>query len=569
MIINLLKIFLLLAFCIGSAHASENSPKELRVQLPWTHNSQFTGLYVAEFRKHFEKEGIKVKLIEGSPEKDAAKELANGNVDISINGLAGAWKASQDGAQITNVAQIVTGSAALVVCRISSGVYGPNDIAGKSIGVFSDYDKAIVKELLQKNKIPEESVNFMIQQPQGIDLVNNKAACVTALVFDQYLRIMENGVPYSDLIVIDPATYNIPNLIDGVYVRTADLKSEAFRNALIGFIRAMRNGWRETRIAPNLAVEAVKAKSNSFDREHEIKGLESILTIIPSDPKKFGLLDIGTFQKEAERLKASPEESAIAERIWTHQIWNQLQAKDGERHFLTVATKHYIDEISRLTIFKILVFFGVFTYALSGVLEAVNRNYDLWGRFILAFLSGIGGGTLRDIIIGGDRLPFYYVNDYRYPLGIMLVVVVTSIIVAIYPDSYKSKTFKQVKKYSDVFGFSALAVAGAIYSITSNLPWFWAPVMAALTCAGGGMLRDIVINQEPATLKGVIYEEAAIVGGLFIVAGLFLSNYFEYSSLPEYITIFSGMVLIASMRLIVYRYDLRYPKFLGGQGASH
>jgi NitT/TauT family transport system substrate-binding protein len=160
MIINLLKIFLLLAFCIGSAHASENSPKELRVQLPWTHNSQFTGLYVAEFRKHFEKEGIKVKLIEGSPEKDAAKELANGNVDISINGLAGAWKASQDGAQITNVAQIVTGSAALVVCRISSGVYGPNDISGKSIGVFSDYDKAIVKELLQKNKIPEESVNF-------------------------------------------------------------------------------------------------------------------------------------------------------------------------------------------------------------------------------------------------------------------------------------------------------------------------------------------------------------------------------------------------------------------------
>jgi uncharacterized membrane protein YeiH len=93
--------------------------------------------------------------------------------------------------------------------------------------------------------------------------------------------------------------------------------------------------------------------------------------------------------------------------------------------------------------------------------------------------------------------------------------------------------------------------------------------MAALTCAGGGMLRDIVINQEPVTFKGVIYEEAAIIGGLFIVAGLFLSNYFEHSSLPEYITIFSGMALIASLRLIVYRYDLRYPKFLGGQETSH
>ena len=567
--ISFLKIFLLFVLFMARVHANTNSPVELRVQLPWLHNAQFTGLYVAEFRKHFEKEGIKVNLIEGLPDMDAAKELSSGRVDISINGLAGAWKASQDGAQITNVAQIITGSAVLLVCRISSGVYGPNDIVGKSIGIFSEYDKAIVKKLLQKKQIPEDAVDFIIQQPEGIDLVNNKVACVTALVFDEYLSIMEKGVPYSDLIVIDPTTYGIPILIDGVYVRIADLQSEAFRNALIGFIRAMRNGWRETRIAPNLSVEAIKAKSNNFDREHEVKSLESMLTIIPSDPKKFGLLDIGTFQKEADRLKAGPEESEISERIWTHRIWNQLQAEDGERHFLTVATKHYIDEISRLTIFKILVFFGVFTYALSGVLEAVNRNYDLWGRLVLAFLSGIGGGTIRDLIIGGDRLPFYYVSDYRYPLGIVLVVVITSIVSSIYPDSYKSKTFKQVKKYSDVFGFSALAVAGAVYSITSNLPWFWAPAMAALTCAGGGMLRDIVINQEPVTFKGVIYEEAAIIGGLFIVAGLFLSNYFEHSSLPEYITIFSGMALIASLRLIVYRYDLRYPKFLGGQETSH
>jgi hypothetical protein len=50
---------------------------------------------------------------------------------------------------------------------------------------------------------------------------------------------------------------------------------------------------------------------------------------------------------------------------------------------------------------------------------------------------------------------------------------------------------------------------------------------------------------------------------------LYLSNYFEHSSLPEYITIFSGMAFIASLRLIVYRYDLRYPKFLGGQETSH
>eukprot|EP01037_Dinobryon_pediforme_P040746 gene40746-50064_t len=180
--------------------------------------------------------------------------------------------------------------------------------------------------------------------------------------------------------------------------------------------------------------------------------------------------------------------------------------------------------------FKVLVYLGVFTFALSGVLEAINRHYDLWGRLILAFLSGVGGGTLRDLIIGGDRLPFYYVKDITYPLGILIVVLITTVIVLMYEDAPQSKTFKTIKKYADILGFSMLAITGAVISISAGLPWFWAPICAALTCAGGGMLRDIVINQEPSTFKGVIYEEAAIVGALFLVGGLMISNHFEYTA---------------------------------------
>jgi len=558
----LLILILISSSCVK---ADESQYTKLKVQLPWMHSSQFTGLYVAEFRKHFANEGISVELVEGSPNKDAATELAKGNVDISINGLGSAWRASKENVELTNVAQIITGSALVVACRISSGVYGPKDIVGKSIGVWSDDDKSIVEEMLKRINIPLNSVNFIAQKPDGQDLVNRKAACVTTMIFDEYFRIIEQGVPYSDLIVIDPASFKIPYLLDGVYVRAEDLKSEKFRSALVGFIRALRNGWRETRIAPNLSLEAVKIKSSNFDRDHESKSLDSILRIVPSDQKKFGLLDIETFEEESSRYLEQNIGGFAPKNIWTHGIWTQLQNEDGEYHPLTVATKYYVDHISHLMIFKVLVFFGVFTYALSGVLEAVNRNYDLWGRLILAFLSGIGGGTLRDLIIGGDRLPFYYVKDYRYPLGIVLVVLFTSIVVAKYPNAYKSETFKKVKKYSDVFGFSALAVAGTIYAVVSDMPWYWAPALGALTCAGGGMLRDIVINQEPMTFKGVIYEETAIIGGLFIFGGLVLSNSYEHSSLPVFITIFSGMALIVLLRLLVYHYHLRYPKFLGGR----
>ena len=552
--------------------AKENALTELRVQLPWMHQSQFTGLYVAQMRKHFEKEGLQVNLIEGAQDINAAVELRDGRADIAITGFGGAWKAvRQDTEQITNVAQIISGSAYVVVCRISSGVYGPKDIPGKKIGLWSFDEKPFLEEMLRKLSISPDSVEFVIQKHDGSSIVDGSVACATSMIFDEYLTVIQSGVPYSDLIVIDPMTLGMPALLDGVYVNTKRLEDENFRKLLVGFVRALREGWRETRIAPTLSLEAVRSVSKTFDKEHQLRGLESMLTIIASDPKKFGLLDLKMVDQESSRYihqKIHPD--YVPEKIWTHQIWNELQEADGQSTTFTVATKYYVDHISQLLFFKIFVYFGVFTYALSGVLEAINRNYDLWGRLVLAFLSGIGGGTIRDLIIGGDRLPFYYVKDFSYPLGILIVVIIASVVAGVYPNAYKGDMFKKVKKYSDVFGFSALAVAGAIYAVTANMPWYWVPALAALTCAGGGMLRDIVINEEPATFKGVIYEEAAVMGGIFMVIGLVIANSYEHSATPVYLTICCSLALIVALRLAIYKFHWEYPKYLGGgSGAGH
>lgn len=566
--ISIIVFFLLIQSFFGVCYAETPPLTELKVQLPWMHSSQFTGLYVAQMRRHFEKEGLKVTLIEGGPKIDSAKELQNGNVDIAIVGLVTAWHTDTQNNQITNVAQIIQGSGVDLVCRISSGIYEPKDIAGKKIGIFDTGDRKIINEILKKFSIPQGSVELVVQRPSGIDLVENKVACATALVFDEYISIIEKGVPYNDLLVIDTNKIGVPVLLDGVYVKTGRLKDPDFRKKLIGFLRATREGWRETRIAPTLSLESVRASTKNFDHEHEMKTLESMLTLIPADSKKFGLLDLTSYDEESSRyLKERPGFSH--QNIWTHQIWSQLQNEDGYSNTFSVATKHYLHHFSHLTFFKLFVYFGVFIYALSGVLEAINRNYDLWGRLVLAFLSGIGGGTVRDLIIGGDRLPFYYVKDFHYPLGIFVVVLMTSMIVAFFPNAVHSASFKRVKKYSDILGFSALAVAGAVYSINANMPWYWVPGLAALTCAGGGALRDIVINEEPHTFRGVIYEESAILGGLFIVTGLIISNRYEHTPIPVYLTIILGTLLIISVRLLIDKFGIQYPKFLGGGKVHH
>jgi NitT/TauT family transport system substrate-binding protein len=247
-------------------------------------------------------------------------------------------------------------------------------------------------------------------------------------------------------------------------------------------------------------------------------------------------------------------------RIWTHRIWNQLRAEEGRSTPLNASTQHYSGRVLDHPVFKTFLLFGVLIFALSGVLEAINRGYDMWGRLILAFLSGIGGGTIRDLLIGGDRIPFYYVKDLTYPLGILLVVLGASLVTAIYRDAHRSEAFKKTKNYADIVGFAVLATAGAQIAVAYNMPWYWAPVCAALTCAGGGMLRDIVINQEPKTFKGVIYEEAAIVGALVFLAGLFIADHFEGSPLPVYLSVAACLFTVIAIRVVVYRHDIKYPR---------
>lgn len=563
------KLRLILLIFIGLFFSSlgfavEQKLKPLKVQLQWYHQSQFAGMYVAQARKYFEQEGLDVTFIPGGPGINGMKRLQDGEVDIAIGSLSLASNTSKVNQELTNVGQIFSQPSLALLCRVSAGVYTPKDVLGKRIGIWDESDKKIVIQMLKELAIPLDGVEFIPQSPESTELVNGAVACSTVMIYDEYWSVIASGVPFKDLLVIKPESLNVSAIEDGVYVRHKSLESGEYRAQLVGFMKAIREGWREAKSSPTLALETVFRISPKLDRLHEQHALETVLTLLPSNFNQFGYFDLAKYYQEKESLlKDQPE--AISQTIWTHVIWNELAKDDHKVSPIVSSTKYYLEKFMSLSFFKILVYFGVFTYALSGVLEAVHRNYDIWGRLILGFLSGVGGGTLRDFIIGGDRIPFYYVKDYHYTLGILLVVLITSAITAIYPNSYQSAVFKKTKKYADVFGFSALAVVGASISVTSNMPLYWAPICAALTCAGGGMLRDIVINQEPSTFKGVIYEEAAIFGAGILLLGLFIAGQFEHNSMIVGVSVMLSLCSIIVARLMIYRYEWRYPKFLGGR----
>ncbi len=551
---SLFLIFILLV--AGPIRAEGDS---LRVQLQWYHQSQFAGFYVAEARKHFYEEGLDVEILARSTDEDPISILQSGRADIAVSNLNNAYGSLARGPSVTNVAQIFERSGLQVLCRISQGVVRPTDVIGKKIGVWGIGDENLVASMLARLDIPLDQVEIIRQRPDGKDLIDGSVQCATAMSYNESVSVLNAGIPISDLILLRPEQFDLANIEDGLYVLTERLDDPQFRAALVRFIRALRKGWDDARIAPTVAVEAVLRTRPDLDRQFQHRMLEEILSLIPEDHERFGILDLKQLDQQATQMKAHASGMGWVDQIWTYQIIEDLLEEDGLHAPFTAATIYYVNQFVSNSAFIILVFFGVFAYALTGVLEAINRGYDIWGRIVLAMLSGVGGGTLRDLIIGIERQPFYYVLDPTYPIGILLVVLVVSLFVWLKPDLPNTKGFKVVKSYSDMLGFTFLAITGAVISVSADMPWFWAPICAALTCAGGGMLRDIVINREPVTFRGVVYEEVAVLGGLFVVFGLFISNYFEHSPEPVWLSVGGAMVLVFVMKWLIHHYHWRYP----------
>lgn len=554
----------LLAFTKPS-FAQEANSSPIRLQLAWSHQAQFAGVYVAQMRKHFEAEGLDVIVFPGGSALNPINELQIGNADVAIAWFNNAYQLSKPDKPVVNIGQIFTGSDLTVICRISAGVFSAKDMNGKKIGVWGVGDQDIVMELLRNFSIPSNQVELIKQRPDGKDLIDRNVACATAMNYNEYWKILDAGVPPSDLIVIEPEKYGSINIEDGLYVMRDRLQDPTFRHQMVRFMRALRKGWADARIAPTLAAQQVLNYDASLDIRHQVHMAQSVLELIPKNNNEFGLFHLDNYGKSLGLLaRVSPNQAIDPSLLWTHSIWAHLQKEDGLAKPLSEATRFYVTAIVKSQWFTLLIYLSAFTFALSGTLEGINRNYDLWGRLILALLSGLGGGTLRDIVIGGERLHFYYVKDIVYPTGILLIVLSASIIGMRYRGFHHSALLKGIKKYTDIIGFAGLATLGAMLALAAGMPWFWAPICGALSCAGGGMLRDVLVNQEPHTFKGVIYEEAAVMGGLVLTAGLFIANYFESSSTPVLLTVIFTFFLIISLRLIILKYNITYPVILGG-----
>ena len=147
---------------------------------------------------------------------------------------------------------------------------------------------------------------------------------------------------------------------------------------------------------------------------------------------------------------------------------------------------------------------GIFVFAISGGLVAVRKDLDIFGVLVLAGTTGLGGGFLRDVLIGA--LPPAALADWRY-----LIVPVTAGLVTFWFHPAIGRRERVINVF-DAAGLALFCVTGAVKALSFGLGPVPSALMGMLTGIGGGILRDILAGRVPIVLRGELYATPALVG---------------------------------------------------------
>lgn len=199
------------------------------------------------------------------------------------------------------------------------------------------------------------------------------------------------------------------------------------------------------------------------------------------------------------------------------------------------------------TFVQILDFIGTFAFAISGIRLASAKRFDWFGAYVVGFVTAIGGGTIRDVLLDvtpawmGD--PIYLVCT---GLALLWVILFGKYLI------HLNNTFF----IFDTIGLALFTVVGAERSLSLGFPYWVAIIMGGMTGAAGGVLRDVFINEIPLIFRKEIYAMACVLGGIVYC----LCDYFGCTS---YISSLIGGMVVFVIRVIAVKYKISLPILTG------
>lgn len=195
---------------------------------------------------------------------------------------------------------------------------------------------------------------------------------------------------------------------------------------------------------------------------------------------------------------------------------------------------------------------GTIAFAISGALVGISRRMDIFGMAVLALATAIGGGIIRDMIIG-----FHPPATFRDPTNILLTLFTTGIVFLVYRVNFeryaKSGIMNHTYILADALGLGAFTVTGATVGVNffPNLGVL-SVALGLITAVGGGMVRDVLARRIPSVLREDVYAFPAILGGVLY----YTLYHYGYGNVAAW----GAFLLTVGVRLLAVRYHWSLPK---------
>ena len=191
---------------------------------------------------------------------------------------------------------------------------------------------------------------------------------------------------------------------------------------------------------------------------------------------------------------------------------------------------------------------GTVAFAMSGSFAAMQKRLDPFGVLIIAFITSVGGGTVRDLLLD---VPVFWMHDL-----IMCSVIFITCIISMIFKSFEKK-FQVTLFIFDSFGLGLFTIVGIQKGLNADLHPLICLTLGTITGCFGGIIRDILLNRIPLIFRKEIYATACIVGGSVFL--LLIS----YSRLSYTFVQISTILLIVTIRTLAVKYHWQMPKFYG------